>query len=321
MIRVEDLEKSFGDVRAVRGVSFEIAQGEVVGLLGPNGAGKSTTMKVLTGFLYPDAGRALVDGRAVEPEDPDSKRPIGYLPETTPLYPRMRVAEYLDFIGRMRSLARAARRAALERVLDDCGLVGWEGRRIGTLSKGYRQRVGLAQALFADPKVLVLDEPTSGLDPAEITRIRELIQRLGETKTIILSTHVLAEIQETCERVIILSDGRVVADGSTLDLSEDEVIELHVTLGLAGDASTAVGLALSAIDGVQDVRALGSDADGRSAFALATRDRWKTAAIVSETARAQGWTLLELRHELPTLERVFLRRTQPRGGDSTGGRA
>jgi len=311
MIRVEELRKTYGDVRAVDGVSFEIAQGEVVGLLGPNGAGKSTTMKILTGFLYPESGTASVDGRRVDPEDPRSKEPIGYLPETTPLYPRMRVAEYLDFVGRMRGLGRAARRDALARVTTDCGLVGWERRRIGTLSKGYRQRVGLAQALFGDPKVLVLDEPTSGLDPAEITRIRALIQRLGETKTIVLSTHVLAEVQETCRRVIILAAGRVVADGSPLDLAEEERVELHVTLAADGTTPDAAAAALRGLAGVSEVRALGADA-GRFALALAVEDRWSAAGEVAALAKQEGWTLLELSHDLPSLERVFLARTETR---------
>ena len=194
MIVVEELSKTYAETRAVDGVSFEIPAGQVVGLLGPNGAGKSTTMKILVGFLRADGGRCVIDGRRIDPEEPASKEAIGYLPETTPLYPRMRVTEYLDFVARMRGVGRSARRSAIERVVADCDLATWERRKIGTLSKGYRQRVGLAQALLADPKVLVLDEPTSGLDPGEITRIRDLIQRLGETKTVLLSTHVLAEV-------------------------------------------------------------------------------------------------------------------------------
>ena len=234
MIRVDELEKSFGDVRAVDRVSFEIRRGEVVGFLGPNGAGKSTTMKMLTGFLVPDGGRAEVAGAPVDPLAPGggvaARRHLGYLPESTPLYRSMRVDRYLDYVGRVRGLSRGARRAASERVVHDCDLEGYTRRRIATLSKGYRQRVGLAQALFGDPDVLVLDEPTSGLDPAEIVRIRELVRRLGERKTILLSTHVLSEVQETCRRVIILSAGRIVADGSPLDLAAAEDAQVTVTL-------------------------------------------------------------------------------------------
>jgi len=311
MIRVEELTKSYGEVRALDRVSFEVPVGQVVGLLGPNGAGKSTTMKILVGFLRADAGVCVVDGRRIDPEDPASKEPIGYLPETTPLYPRMRVAEYLDFVGSMRGLARASRAYSTARVLDDCDLRGWERRRIGTLSKGYRQRVGLAQALLADPKVLVLDEPTSGLDPGEIARIRALVQRLGETKTIVLSTHVLAEVQETCRRVIILAGGRVVADGSTLDLAEEEDVELHLTLGAAESGVEEVLGALRALAGVRAVRRIGMDA-GRVALALAVDDRWSAAHTISSEVQRRGWRLLELRHDLPSLERVFLSRTEAR---------
>ncbi|HED64050.1 MAG TPA: ATP-binding cassette domain-containing protein [Planctomycetes bacterium] len=313
MIRVRDLSKSYSEVRAVDGVSFDVAAGEVVGLLGPNGAGKSTTMKILTGFLYPDGGEVWVDGRPVDPEDPDSKAPIGYLPETTPLYPRMRVGEYLDFIGRMRGLGRAERRDAAERVLGDCGLEGWERRRIGTLSKGYRQRVGLAQALFGDPKVLVLDEPTSGLDPAEITRIRALIERLGRTKTVVLSTHVLAEVQETCARVIILAGGRVVADGATSELAEEGRVELRITLtGLDDRDVCSVFAALETVRSARRLRTAHPESSGRVTVALEVHERWSAADEVQALAVARGWRILELGHDLPSLERVFLDRTEAR---------
>ncbi len=311
MIVVEELSKTYAETRAVDGVSFEIPAGQVVGLLGPNGAGKSTTMKILVGFLRADGGRCVIDGRRIDPEEPASKEAIGYLPETTPLYPRMRVTEYLDFVARMRGVGRSARRSAIERVVADCDLATWERRKIGTLSKGYRQRVGLAQALLADPKVLVLDEPTSGLDPGEITRIRDLIQRLGETKTVLLSTHVLAEVQETCSRVIILASGQVVADGSTLDLAEAERVELHLTLASDGLAPEQAASALADLDGVTAVRRLGTDAD-RFALALAVDERWQAAERVAALVAARGWTALELRHDLPSLERVFLARTEAR---------
>ena len=310
MILVEGLSKTYGDVRAVDGVSFRVAAGEVVGFLGPNGAGKSTTMRILTGFLHADAGRVEVAGRTVDPDDPSTRAPIGYLPEHTPLYRNMRVADYLDFMGRLRHLARGARREAIGRVLEMCGLVDWEKRRIAHLSRGYRQRVGLAQALLPDPQVLVLDEPTSGLDPAEITRIRALVEELGKTKTILLSTHILAEVQETCPRVIILAGGRIVADGSTLDLAAEEAVELHVTL--AADAAEAAEL-VRGIEGVTDVRTLGSDAEGRVRLALSVADRFRVAAELSRAVHAKGWDLIELHHDLPSLERVFLSRTERRG--------
>jgi ABC-2 type transport system ATP-binding protein len=218
----------------------------------------------------------------------------------------MRVAAYLDFVGRLRGLDRRARRAAIARVVADCGLGGREGQRAGELSKGYRQRVGLAQALLADPDVLILDEPTSGLDPAEVTRIRELVRRLGERKTVLLSTHVLSEVQETCRRVVILAGGRVVADGTPLDLAAGERAELGVTLARAGDDALA---ALGGVPGVAAARARGADDAGRRAFALEVDDRYATAREVVALCAARGWDLVELRHDLPSLEQVFLRRT------------
>ena len=310
MIRVEDLTKRYGDLRAVDGVTFEVAGGEVVGLLGPNGAGKSTTMRIMTGFLHADGGRVEIGGRRVDPEDPASKRGVGYLPESTPLYRSMRVGEYLEYVGRVRGLGRAARREALFRVIDQCDLVGWERRRIAHLSKGYRQRVGLAQALLPDPPVLILDEPTSGLDPGEITRIRALVAELGRTKTVLLSTHVLAEVQETCPRVVILAGGRLVADGSTLDLASDEALELHVTTDAGAADARDVGEHLGSLEGVAGVRLLGTDSDGRVRHALVVEaERYATAARVSRAIHERGWTLFELHHDLPSLERVFLHRT------------
>lgn len=309
MIRVHELTKRYGEVLAVNHVTFEVQRGEVVGFLGPNGAGKSTTMRCLTGYLRADGGAVSIDGREVHPDDVETRRRVGYLPESTPLYRRMRVGDYLDFVGRVRGFDRRARREALERVLATCGLEGFVGRRIAELSKGYRQRVGLAQALFADPDVLVLDEPTSGLDPAEITRIRELVRELGRTKTILLSTHVLSEVQEVCRRVVILAAGRVVADGTPVDLAEGERAGLRVTLTIP-DGTEDVPGALAALGGVEGVRTAGEDDAGRRAFALEVEERFAVAEGVVALARERGWGLVELRHELPDLEQVFLRRTR-----------
>ena len=307
MIRVEALEKRYGEVRAVDGVTFEVERGEVVGFLGPNGAGKSTTMRCLAGYLFPDGGAIEIAGQRVHPSDLASRTRVGYLPENTPLYRRMRVDGYLDFVGRLRGLGRRERRSALGRVVSDCGLAGRERQRIAALSKGYRQRVGLAQALLGDPDVLVLDEPTSGLDPAEVTRIREVVRELGERKTILLSTHVLPEVQETCGRVVILARGRVVADGTPLELAADENPELRVTLEGAEAAATAD---LADLAGVVTARHLGADDAGRQGFALEVDRRADAVRALGELARARGWLLFELRHERLSLEQVFLRRTQ-----------
>jgi len=306
VIRVRGLEKTYGDVRAVDGVDFEIEGHEVVGFLGPNGAGKSTTMRILAGFLHADGGSATVAGRTVDPDDPRSRAAVGYLPESTPLYRRMRVLPYLDFVGRLRGLGRRERRTAVGRVVERCDLHGYETRRIGHLSKGYRQRVGLAQALLADPEVLILDEPTSGLDPGEIARIRQLVQELGETKTVLLSTHVLPEVQETCRRVIILGRGRVVADGDTRELAGSGEVELRVT---AEAPVEELFRALAELPEVKRARPHGVPSEARSGAVLVVDDRYAAAAAVHRTLVARGWTLLELRHDLPDLERVFLRVT------------
>ena len=311
MIRVSGLEKRYGDTRALAGVSFEIERGEVVGFLGPNGAGKSTTLRCLAGFLYPDAGVIEVAGQAVDPADPRSRLALGYLPETTPLYRRMRVTDYLEYVGRIRGLGRSERRQALARVLADCDLFGYERRRIAHLSKGFRQRVGLAQALLADPDVLLLDEPTSGLDPAEIARIRDLIRKLGETKTVLLSTHILSEVQESARRVLILAGGRLVADGSPVDLAAQQSAELVCTFEAAPNEVEGV---LRGLASVQTCRTLGFDG-GRVRLALEVSDRYTAAAAVFAAAREHDWTLVELHHELPSLERVFLGVTDIGGGE------
>jgi len=306
MIRVRGLEKRYGETRALCGISFEVERGEVVGFLGPNGAGKSTTIRCLAGFLQPTAGDVEVAGVRVDPDEPDSRRSIGYLPETTPLYRRMRVLDYLEYVARVRGMSRRERRGALGRVVDDCDLHGHETRRIAELSKGYRQRVGLAQALLSDPEVLLFDEPTSGLDPAEIARIRALIRKLGETKTVLLSTHILSEVQTLAQRVLILARGELVADGSPLELARRRDVELHCTLRAPLEE---LQRALEGLPEVEGLRPLGEDGAGRARVSLSVLDRFGAAEAVSALARERGWALLELHHELPSLERVFLAAT------------
>ena len=212
MIQVNHLTKSFGSERAVDDISFDVARGEVVGFLGPNGAGKSTTMRVLTCYLPPTSGSVSIDGRSVVGDSLAVRSMIGYLPETTPLYAEMTVTDYLKFIARLRGMTVEAERSRLPYVSAVCGLEGVLTKQIENLSKGFRQRVGLAQAMLHDPEILILDEPTSGLDPNQIVEIRELIQSLGEQKTVILSTHILPEVQASCDRVLIIDKGKIVAD-------------------------------------------------------------------------------------------------------------
>src|SRR5215813_4248026 len=222
MIEVAHLSKRYGDLSAVDDVSFTAASGQILGFLGPNGAGKTTTMRIITGFLPATTGTVRVDGFDVFEQSAEVRRRIGYLPENPPLYNDMTVPGYLRFVAKLKGLRRGDVTVALERVLDICGLRLVQDRLLGHLSKGYRQRVGLAQALIHDPPVLVLDEPTIGLDPRQIIEIRSLIRTLGKQKTIILSTHILPEVQATCSRVIIISAGKLVADGTPAELSARE---------------------------------------------------------------------------------------------------
>jgi ABC-2 type transport system ATP-binding protein len=249
-----------------------------------------------------------LDGRSL-----GARAAVGYLPEHTPLYREMRVRRYLDFVGEVHGMKRAARRDALARVIDSCDLEGYVERRIHTLSKGYRQRVGLAQALFADPDVLVLDEPTSGLDPAEIVRIRDLVVDLARTKTILLSTHVLPEVEEVCRRVLIIAGGRLVADGPLDELAGEAGEAVAVLVGVSADACRD---AFAGIDGVADVRVSSEHGGERTRIVLSVEgDRFAVAESAARVARDGGWPLLELRHEVPTLERVFLQRTRRLGAE------
>ena len=226
MIHVQHLTKYFGDYAAVRNVSFDVPRGQVVGFLGPNGAGKSTTMRILAGYLTATSGRAVIDGLDVFWRPVEVRRRIGYMPENCPLYTEMRVAEYLRFRGGVKGLHGRQRRRRIDYVLDRCWLTDVRRQLIGTLSKGYRQRVALADALLADPPVLILDEPTAGLDPAQIRETRQLIRELGERHTVLLSTHILSEVEMTCEQAIIINRGRVAAQGRLEDLRpRDQTLE------------------------------------------------------------------------------------------------
>lgn len=304
MIRVHRLSKSYGSFNAVQDVSFSIERGEVVGFLGPNGAGKSTIMKVLCGYLVADAGEVEVAGATLPEQGPLARSRVGYLPENTPLYRAMRVDRFLDFAARAKGIGRGERRAALSRAISAADLFGYLDRRIEQLSKGYRQRVGLAQALLADPDVLVLDEPTSGLDPNEVVRIRELIRELGRTKTVLLSTHVLGEVSELCPRVLILSGGRLAADGAPHALSAARSSALFVRLCEDTGATRGSFDALEGVLGVEDVPVTSG-----VALRLVTDDPDALAARVFDLVQANGLRLVELRHEAPTLEQVFAAHT------------
>jgi ABC-2 type transport system ATP-binding protein len=227
MIEARQLSKRYGDVYAVQGVSFEVGRGEVVGFLGPNGAGKTTTMRMLTGFVPPTDGTAVIAGHDIFSDPLAARRAIGYLPETLPLYPEMSVRSYLEYVARIKDVPRRARRGAVDRALERCGLAHVARHVIGTLSKGYRQRVGIAQAIVHDPEVLILDEPTVGLDPLQVREIRQLLRDLANPRdgqpqhTVILSTHILPEVEAICRRVILMNGGRKVVDAPLAELTKD----------------------------------------------------------------------------------------------------
>lgn len=304
MIRVENLTRDYGPVRALDSVSFEVGQNQILGFLGPNGAGKSTAMKIITTYLAPTEGRAVVDGIDVT-EDPIAvRRKIGYLPETNPLYVDMRVDEYLDFCGRARGLTGATLRSRLDYAIAAAGIGHVLKKEIQELSKGYKQRTGLAQALIHDPPVLILDEPTSGLDPLQIVEIRNLIQELAKEKTIIFSTHILSEISSTTDRVIIINDGRIIADGRVSELTRDtfgeQVLEA-VFRAPVSDVESRVG----ALSGVAHMTVL-PGADGTAeASVTASGDPVAIQREMGELAAREGWAVLALATKSATLEDVF----------------
>ncbi len=257
MISIENLSKTYGPTHALQGISFQVPKGQVVGFLGPNGAGKSTTMKILTGFVEPSGGAVKVGGISVDADPVGARRLIGYLPENNPLYEDMMVEEYLDYVADMRQVPTSQRKKRIGDAVARCGIGGVRGKDIGELSKGYRQRVGLAQAILHDPALLILDEPTTGLDPNQVVEIRNLIKELGQEKTVIMSTHVLPEVQHTCSRAIIIADGKLVADGSPQELATEGGVVKVVLVGkdgtTGGDLEQRARQVLAAIGGVHEI--------------------------------------------------------------------
>lgn len=309
MILLDDVHKTFGSVHAVRGVAFEVPPGQIVGLLGPNGAGKTTTIRMAVGYFMPDRGRVVIDGHDTR-ESPEAARSrIGYMPEATPLYQEMRVADYLDFRGRLFSMARTARREAAARVMDRCDLIEVAHRRIGVLSKGFRQRVGLAAALLHDPPVLVLDEPTNGLDPAQIREVRGLVKELATRRTMLISSHILSEVERLCDRLIVVSGGRVRGDGTPEQLAAAASQEREYVLE-AKPESDAVAASFSnllgSIAGVASCAAFESLEGGWRRWRIAGRsDAADLRESLAAAASSMGMPLRELHALTPSLERAF----------------
>jgi ABC-2 type transport system ATP-binding protein len=305
MIQVEHLTKRYGSVTAVSDVTFNVDKGRIVGFLGPNGAGKSTTMKILSCFMPATGGTARVAGFDVFSQSLDVRRRIGYLPENAPLYVDLPVGAYLEFVAEIKGVGRRERRARVEEVMERCFIADMRRRLIGKLSKGYRQRVGLAQALLGDPEVLILDEPTIGLDPKQIAEIRALIRSLAGQHTVILSTHILPEVSMVCDGVIIINRGRIVAQGTQSELVEQVFPTARTQVEIGGPRDQVLA-ALRAVPGVTQVEQLtGGDGTAR-ALVESPRDRDVRADVV-QLATARGWRLLELHQVGMSLEEVFIR--------------
>jgi ABC-2 type transport system ATP-binding protein len=306
MIQVDNLTKRYGPVEAIHDVSFTVDKGRIVGFLGPNGAGKSTTMKILSCFMPASGGTARVAGYDVFSQSLEVRRRIGYLPENAPLYPDLSVASYLDFVAEIKGVGRAARRGRVADVMERCFITDMQNRLIGKLSKGYRQRVGLAQALLGDPEVLILDEPTIGLDPRQIAEIRSLIRSLAGQHTVILSTHILPEVSMVCDGVIIINRGRIVAQGTESELVQQVFPTSRIEVRLAGVAGDVAAAALRAVPGVVGVEPLVAR-DGSVGFLVESgRDRDVRGDLV-RLVTGQGWALHELHQRGMSLEEVFIR--------------
>jgi ABC-2 type transport system ATP-binding protein len=309
MINVENLTKKFAGFAAIRDVSFEVQKGEIVGFLGPNGAGKSTTMRILSCFMPATAGRASVAGFDVFEHSNEVRQRVGYMPESNPLYPEMRVNEYLHYRARLKQVPRKRRKERVERVKEQCGLKEVEKKIIGHLSKGYRQRVGLADALVHDPDLLILDEPTIGLDPHQIRQVRELIRNLGRQHTILLSTHILPEVEMTCNRVIIIHKGRIVAQDTPANLTKMLKSGGATVIEVKGLSPDVVEKQFWTIPGVQTIHTDRVD-DGyvRCTIHPSTNQDLREAAF--EKAISNRWTIRELSRPRASLEDIFVELTR-----------
>jgi gliding motility-associated transport system ATP-binding protein len=311
VIAVSRLTKIYGQVLAVDGISFDVSKGQIVGFLGPNGAGKSTTLRMLTCYLPPTSGGATVNGFDIFHQSEQVRENLGYLPENVPLYTEMRVEEYLDFRGRLRKMDRPSRRQRIDYVIERCWLNSVRKRLISHLSKGYRQRVGLADSLLHNPAVLILDEPTVGLDPTQIRETRKLVKDLGGDHTLLLSTHILPEVEAVCDRAIIIAGGRIVAQGSPDELRASRRLTARVLVECKGPAEQ-VKNALSHVSGVSKVEITESNGTGSDKFitaAVRPKESYDVREELARTVLQNGWPLREIRLEHATLEEFFVQVT------------
>jgi ABC-2 type transport system ATP-binding protein len=302
MIEVKGLSKSYGAVPALRDVTFRVKRGEILGFLGPNGAGKTTTMRILTCFLPASAGTATVAGYDVWKDPLKVKQRIGYLPENVPLYTDMPVETYLSFVAEVKGVIAQSREKKIKEVMKQCGLTDVARRYIGNLSKGYRQRVGIAQALVGNPQVLILDEPTIGLDPKQIVEIRQLIKGLAGAKTVILSTHILPEVAMTCDRVVIINEGRVIAE----DKPENLTAQRHGAFRISAQVVGPKKEVMASIKGIPGAVSITAHRKGTIAVPYIVESTRDIRQELAKTVVRKGWGLLELRPERVTLEDVFM---------------
>ncbi len=307
MIEVKNITKRYGAQKALDDVSFSVDDGEILGFLGPNGAGKSTAMNIITGYISATSGSVLIDGKDVLEQPQQTRKNMGYLPEIPPLYEDMTVKEYLYFIYDLKK----CKLPKISHMKDICSLIGLNdvyGRLIKNLSKGYRQRVGFAQALVGDPKILILDEPTVGLDPKQIVEIRDLIKKLGKRHTVILSSHILPEVQAVCDRIVVINRGKIVADDTEENILAGFDDEKNIYLTAQGDKQSVLD-SLEAISGVQKVtcrKAKGGNLD----IVIKTAGECDIRKAVFESAASGGWAILEMHSSKPTLEEIFIRLTE-----------
>lgn len=307
MIEVRKLVKWYGPTLAVDHLDFQIPKGQIVGFLGPNGAGKTTTLRMLTGYLPPSSGTAVIDGQDILTHAHEARRRIGYLPESTPLYLEMRVEEYLHYRGQLLGMKRSERRSRIDVVCDRCSLAPVRRRLIGNLSKGNRQRVGLAQALLHNPPVLILDEPTAGLDPNQINAVRDLVHELKNEHTVLLSTHILPEVERTADRVMIIAGGSIVAQGSPDELRKQVTAGAKVLIEVKA-IDTDVQTKFSTLPGVTEVKSR-MTSDGWCVATITPKDQQDIRQELGAASLAAGWVIREMRYETATLEQFFIQIT------------
>ncbi len=305
MIHIDRLTKYYDRFCAVDGISLDINKGEILGLLGPNGAGKTTTLRMLTGYFKPTSGHITVKELKMEDDPLEIKQLIGYLPESAPLYHGMLVYDYLDYIARIRGIDTAARTDRIGELADLCDIRNIMHKPIAALSKGLKQRVGLAHAMMKDPEILILDEPTSGLDPNQIVEIREIIRRIGREKTVILSTHILSEAEATCDRIVIINRGKIIADGSAEELKRNAGSDRFLTVRLANADPETVTDRLSAVDGVADCIPIDGDTPEETAVKITFHADQDLRGAIYDAIKRTDWVILEYSQQSRSLETIF----------------